>query len=553
MMRMRCAAAVLLMPLLGCLPGLHAQTRHRRATTHTKAPAASGPLAERIAAILAEPALSHSLFGISVTSLNGRTLYGLNDDKLFTPASNAKLATTAAAFALLPVETLTWTTNVVATGDVDAGGTLHGDLILLGSGDPTLSARHYPYPEPAGVTTQPGGASAPANGARTQAEASPQPMAPLEKLAQQVVEAGVRTVTGNVVGDDSYFLDEPYGTGWGWDDLQWSYGAPASALSFNDNVIELRMRADAAAPSGLETEWAPVNNYFTLDSTTKVAPNAESARPGLQRMPGSLLVRTWGTIPPKGYSARLAVDDPADYTATAFLQALMTRGIQVTGSATAAHRLPNGTGDFAAERSEPLQLKPVEIATVAAPLQGRRVLASHVSVPMIEDITVTNKVSQNLHAELLLRLLGRLEGYDGSLEQGTRVVRQFLLQAGVKDEDFFFYDGSGMSPDDRITPRAFTQLLSYASRQAWGASWRSTLPIAGEDGTLAGWFKNSPLKGRLWAKTGTLDETNALSGYVTASSGKVLAFSILVNGHRPGSEAEPHAIEKICEAIAAAE
>ncbi|MDE3163135.1 MAG: D-alanyl-D-alanine carboxypeptidase/D-alanyl-D-alanine-endopeptidase, partial [Acidobacteriota bacterium] len=173
--------------------------------------------------------------------------------------------------------------------------------------------------------------------------------------------------------------------------------------------------------------------------------------------------------------------------------------------------------------------------------------------PAIEDIAVTNKMSENLHAELLLRTLGRLFGNDGSLEQGTRVTRQFLVQAGVKDDDFFFYDGSGISPEDRITPRAFTQLLGYASRQAWGTAWRATLPIAGEDGTLAGRFKSSPLKGRLWAKTGTLDETNALSGYLTASSGKVLAFSILINGHRPGSEAESHAIERICEAIAAAE
>ena len=123
----------------------------------------------------------------------------------------------------------------------------------------------------------------------------------------------------------------------------------------------------------------------------------------------------------------------------------------------------------------------------------------------------------------------------------------------MDDGDFFLYDGSGMSPDDRIAPRAFTQLLAYASRQPWGAAWRDTLPVAGVDGTLAGRFKNSPLKGRLWAKTGTLNEVNALSGYLTAASGKTLAFSILVNGHRPGSEAEAQAIDRIAEAIAAAE
>jgi D-alanyl-D-alanine carboxypeptidase/D-alanyl-D-alanine-endopeptidase (penicillin-binding protein 4) len=133
------------------------------------------------------------------------------------------------------------------------------------------------------------------------------------------------------------------------------------------------------------------------------------------------------------------------------------------------------------------------------------------------------------------------------------VVRQFLVEAGVNDSDFFLYDGSGMSPDDRIAPRAYAQLLSYASRTQWGAAWRDTFPIAGVDGTLVNRFRNSPLKGRLWAKTGTLNEVNALSGYLTAASGKTLAFSILANGHRPGSDAEVEAIDRIAEAIAAAE
>ena len=163
----------------------------------------------------------------------------------------------------------------------------------------------------------------------------------------------------------------------------------------------------------------------------------------------------------------------------------------------------------------------------------------HFSVPVAEDITVINKTSQNLHAELLLRLLGKVLGTEGSFEEGTRVVRQFLVNAGVDDNDFFLYDGSGMSPDDRIAPRAFTRLLAYASQQPWGEAWRATLPVAGVDGTLKGRFKDSPLKGRMWAKTGTLNEVNALSGYLTAASGKTLAFSILVNGRRPGAMPRP--------------
>jgi D-alanyl-D-alanine carboxypeptidase/D-alanyl-D-alanine-endopeptidase (penicillin-binding protein 4) len=174
-------------------------------------------------------------------------------------------------------------------------------------------------------------------------------------------------------------------------------------------------------------------------------------------------------------------------------------------------------------------------------------------VPVAQDITVIDKLSQNLHAELLLRLLGKVHGRDGSFAEGARVVRQFITSIGVDDHDFFLYDGSGMSMDDRVAPRAYTRLLTWAATQPWGQAWRDTLPIAGVDGTLSGRFKNSPLKGKLWAKTGTLNEADALSGYLATASGKTLAFSIMVNGHRPGSNAEAQAIDRICEAIAAAE
>jgi D-alanyl-D-alanine carboxypeptidase/D-alanyl-D-alanine-endopeptidase (penicillin-binding protein 4) len=168
-----------------------------------------------------------------------------------------------------------------------------------------------------------------------------------------------------------------------------------------------------------------------------------------------------------------------------------------------------------------------------------------------QDLVLTNKTSNNLHADLFSKLLGKIHGRDGSFAQGVRVIRSFLSGAGVNPDDVVLYDGSGESHDNLVTPRAITTLLTFAAKQPWGDAWRASFPIGGVDGTIAGRFTKSPLKGKVFAKTGTLDTANALSGYVVAASGKTLAFSILANNRRPDNDAAVAAIDRILEVIAA--
>jgi D-alanyl-D-alanine carboxypeptidase/D-alanyl-D-alanine-endopeptidase (penicillin-binding protein 4) len=364
----------------------------------------------------------------------------------------------------------------------------------------------------------------------------------------------LKVVKGDIIGDDSLFPWQPYPEDWSIDDAVWGYGAPVSALTVDDNMLKMTVTAasEAGAPVSIAIEQAVP--YYTIESSvTTTAANTVPAV-GIDRSPGSKTVRVYGTVPAgmQPMTSHVAIDDPAEYAAMAFKQMLEQRGIRVTGRARAEHRLPVDTANFVDEAQQELMLPATVQGTQPGCANFCTILASHSSPRLIDDIVATNKVSQNLHAELLLRRLGKAFADDGSAAQGARVVRTFLTtQAGLDKDDFVFFDGSGLSGHDLVAPRATVQLLQYASTQPWFEDWRSSLPVGGVDGTLAGRFAQAPLKGHVFAKTGTLGEARALSGYIDCASGRTVIFSIMVDNHAPHSRADETAMDKIVAAIAA--
>jgi D-alanyl-D-alanine carboxypeptidase/D-alanyl-D-alanine-endopeptidase (penicillin-binding protein 4) len=524
-------------------------------------------LGAQVIAITSAPAAARAHWGIAVTALDGTPIYGLNEGEFFRPASNAKLFTTAAAMHLVGPEMTVSTTARIAS-PVQSNGTVKGDIVLVGAGDANISGRQFPYLSPAERKRQAAASSAPA--------VAPDPLRYIDEMAASVAHKGVKRITGNVVGDDTLWPWEPYANDWSIDDAVWGYGAPVSALTINDNQLDLTIVPALAVGRAATAKLDPETGYYTLQVKVQTVAAGEPASIRIDRAIGSRTVRIVGTVAlGKPYSTEIAIEDPAEFAAQAFKAALISHGVKVDGKAVALHRESSDTEGFSDESHEPLPTLPgTAVSTrpfVVCP-DDCAIAARHNSPTLAEDIKLTLKISQNLHAEMLLHRLGKMYGSEGSAAQGARVVRQFLLNAGLDGDDFVFYDGSGLSGHDLVTPRGTVKLLSYAAHSqtpgpmvaalsstdrsallptSWFEQWKASLPVGGEDGTLAGRFSKPPLKDHLFAKTGTLSEARALSGYVDCASGKTVIFSVMVDNHAPNTPADREAMDSIVAAIAA--
>ncbi|KCZ88887.1 D-alanyl-D-alanine carboxypeptidase/D-alanyl-D-alanine endopeptidase [Hyphomonas johnsonii] len=440
------------------------------------------------------PEMQGVRWGLLVTDMDGNELAAINPDQRFLPASNTKLFTTAAAFrwqadlAAMQPRLATHVTLEPATGDAPPS------LVLHGRGDPHLS--DSPDCETRCLAT----------------------------LADAVAATGLAAIT-HVIGDDTWFPDERWGPGWSWEDLQSDFGTATSALSINANAVTLTVTPGATIGAPADVAWADADAAYMIINQTITAPLEPAGGDAaddpeddfaIVHLPGTATVRVSGHVPPDAgpRTYRLGLDDPALAAATRFSALLQARGMRVEGEALARHRSSTAT--------PPPDAALTSLAPETLPLAALPPLS------LADALTEISKDSQNLYAEILLRHLGRISE-DGTAKAGLARVEVLLAEAGAAPNGYDFFDGSGLSVYNRVSPRTIVALLRHAATQDWGAAWRETLPIGGVDGSLRHRFRGTLLEGKIVAKTGTLKGTNALSGYMTAASGQTLVFSIIAN------------------------
>lgn len=462
-------------------------------------------LTRRLDARLDGPRMDRHLWGVAVTDLSGKLLYGRNADRLFIPASNTKLVVTTAATALLGPD-FTVRTSLYGTGPLQ-DGVLLGDLILYGRGDPTFSNRCYDIDD-----ARPGACDR-------------DPAAKLRDLAQQLYQRGIREVRGHLIGDGSYFEPTTFHPAWEVYDVHWWYAAPVTGLAFNDNSLDVRVVAGESAGGAPRLAMQPEVGLATMENRAMVGPRGGERTFDIFRNVDGLAYVATGVLP-AGTADRTmnpAVLDPNRFAALALRRELLALGIVVRG-----------------------EVRSTTDSMATAHARAMPALAEVTSRPLRDWIFPILNSSQNLFAELTLKQLGRQFGTAGSWAEGRRVAARFLIDSvGIDSTAFALEDGSGLSTGNVITPRAFTQMLRWIRQHPRYDVLAAGMPRSGNPGSLRTRFLGTPVEGRVVAKTGTINRVNALSGYVERANGDVVVFSVIANHHTIGSSGMLPAIDSL--------
>jgi D-alanyl-D-alanine carboxypeptidase/D-alanyl-D-alanine-endopeptidase (penicillin-binding protein 4) len=477
-------------------------------------------LRSRISALLDQPQFAAARIGARIITYDGSVIFDRDANKVFMPASNMKLYTTAAALDLLGPD-YKIRTSVFASKRISRDGILRGDLILVGRGDPNLSSRF--------------------DGGRIDEFRSASMIPAIEAMADQIKAHGIKRIIGDVVGDDSYFASDALGSGWEWDDAQFYYGAEVSALTVNDNAVTVTVTPSPRAGRSPIIRLDPETAFVKVVNHASTVSGRE-AHIGIDRPLESNTIEVFGSIgataPP--FHTDVAVHEPARFAATLFKEALARRGIRVTGGVRRVGALQRIAQPFdAGSYTE---------------------LAFHISEPMAVLIKVVNKQSQNLHAEMLLRQLGVVKGepqpYDlygrprSAESRGISVLKLFLERANVDTKPLSVQDGSGLSRHDLVTPEATSQLLKFMAAHKDSLVFKDSLCVAGVDGTLERRMRGTPAAGNLRGKTGTLAYVNSLSGYLTTRSGQALILSLMANNYTGAGRDVTAVFDQICVLLA---
>jgi D-alanyl-D-alanine carboxypeptidase/D-alanyl-D-alanine-endopeptidase (penicillin-binding protein 4) len=483
-------------------------TKHdgKREERFPKRAAAAARFAGRAETLLATAPASKGDWGLLIVDAQtGETLFEKNADGYFVPASNMKLFTTALALAKLGPD-YKFHTTLETRGTVSSDGTLSGDVVLVGRGDPNLSNRKFPY--------------------ELKEEFDGPPEKVLAKLADALKARGVKEISGDVIGDDSYFPRERYPNGWEIDDMVWEYGAAISAIVVDDNTVALTLTPGEKTGDPVQASVAPLTPDFALQNDVTTSSAEVKSDLTLTREPGANLVVVRGTLPAKSAPRKLvlAIEEPAQHAASLFAALLAECGVKVDGKIRAVH--------VADTDSTP-----------------RTVLAEHVSVPLGDSVKLINKISQNLHTEMLLRAAARQNGPWSTPEEMLKTPQDFYAVAGIAPDDVIQTDGSGLSRHDLVTPRAIVTLLKYAQGQTWFAPYYASLPVAGIDGSLQDRMKGTLAAGRIHAKTGSVEHVRTLSGFAETPSGRRLIFSFLSNNQGGKSHEAADALNGLCAAM----